>query len=52
LRHAHNNIPRKEVFVNKEIVEEGYGAIYEYGDDVEECGGRMGVGGGGGEEGR
>ncbi len=27
-----------EIFVNKEIVQEGYGEVFEYGEDVKRCG--------------
>ena len=33
-----------EIFVNKEIVQQGYGEVFEYGDDVGLCGEIGGVG--------
>ena len=38
LRYVWVDFLGEEVFVNKEIVQEGYGVVFEYGDDVELCG--------------
>jgi len=38
LRYVYVNVTGGEVFVNREIVQEGYGEVFEYGEDVELCG--------------
>lgn len=38
LRYVWVDFLEEEVFVNKEIVKEGYGVVFEYGEDVELCG--------------
>ena len=37
LRYVYVNKSNKEIFVNKEIVKQGYGVVYRYGDDVKRC---------------
>ncbi len=38
LRYIWVDVLGEEVFVNKEIVQEGYGEVFEYGEDVGLCG--------------
>lgn len=38
LRYVYVNSSVGELFVNKEIVRQGYGEVFEYGDDVKLCG--------------
>lgn len=38
LRYVWVDFLGEDVFVNKEIVQEGYGVVFEYGDDVKYCG--------------
>ena len=38
LRYVWVDVLGEEVFVNKEIVRQEYGEVFEYGDDVELCG--------------
>jgi endonuclease YncB( thermonuclease family) len=37
LRYVWVNISDQEVFVNKELVSQGYASIFRYGDDVKKC---------------
>ena len=37
LRYVYVNISGKEVFVNKEIVQRGYGSLFPYGNNTEKC---------------
>ena len=37
LRYVYVNISNIEIFVNQQIVQEGYGKIFRYGDDTSKC---------------
>lgn len=37
LRYVWVNKSNKEIFVNKEIVKEGYGTVFRYGEDIKRC---------------
>ena len=38
LRYVYVSGEGEEIFVNKEIVQQGYGSVFRYGDDTKRCG--------------